>query len=291
MRCLIVGGTRIIGPHVVRRLHARGWDIAVLHRGVHRAVLPEGVLRIADESAGIPVLRVPLAAQRFEPDVVLHMIAMGERDAEAAMDAFAGRAARIVVLSSGDVYRAYGRFVGTEPGPIEPTPLTENAPLRDRLFPYRRSATSADELNYWYDKILVERAVLPRGDLPATVLRLPKVYGPEENADLATVYGFRRQPHWRWTHGNVENVAEAITLAVVDPRAANNVFNLGEAHTPTMAERLSRLPDRQVIVADETGKNFDQDIAYDTSKIRRELGFVEVIDEIRAMTACVLGSA
>ena len=207
------------------------------------------------------------------------------------MDAFAGRTARIVVLSSGDVYRAYGRFVGTEPGPIEPTPLTENAPLRDRLFPYRRSATSADELNYWYDKILVERAVQGRGDLPATILRLPKVYGPEENADLATVYGYRRQPHWRWTHGNVENVAAAIALAVVDPRAANNVFNLGEAHTPTMAERLSRLPGRQVIVADETAKNFDQDIAYDTSKIRRELGFVEVIDEIRAMTACVLGSA
>ncbi|MGD0503877.1 MAG: NAD-dependent epimerase/dehydratase family protein [Steroidobacteraceae bacterium] len=290
MRCLIIGGTRVIGPHVVRRLHVRGWDIAVLHRGVHRAVLPGTVRRITDESAGIPVLRVPLAAQRFAPDVVLHMIAMGERDAEVAMDTFAGHAARIVVLSSGDVYRAYGRFAGTEPGPVEPTPLTENAPLRDHLFPYRGSATSADELNYWYDKILVERAVLSRGDLPGTVLRLPKVYGPDENADLATVYGFRRQPQWRWTHGNVENVAEAITLAVVDPRAANNVFNLGEAHTPTMAERLDRLPDRQVIVADQAGRNFDQDIAYDTSKIRRELGFVEVIDEIRAMTACVLGS-
>jgi nucleoside-diphosphate-sugar epimerase len=202
MRCVIIGGTRVIGPHVVQRLHARGWDIAVLHRGVHRAVLPEGVLQITDESAGIPVLRVPRAAQRFAPDVVLHMIAMGERD----------------------------------------------------------------------------------------VLRLPKVYGPVENADLATVYRFRRQPHWRWTHGYVENVAEAIALAVVNPRAANNVFNVGEAHTPTIAERLARLPDRQATVADEAGRNFDQDIAYDTSKIRRELGFVETIDEVRAMTACVLGS-
>jgi nucleoside-diphosphate-sugar epimerase len=261
-----------------------------LHRGVHRAGLPEGVLQITDESAGIPVLRVPLAAQRFAPDVVLHMIAMGEPDAEAAMDTFAGRAGRIVVLSSGDVYRAYGRFAGTEPGPIEPTPLTENAPLRDRLFPYRGSATSADELNYWYDKIFVERAALSRRDLPGTILRLPKVYGPDENADLATVYGFRRQPQWRWTHGYVENVAEAIALTVADPRAANNVFNVGEAHTPTIAERLARLPDRQAAVADEAGRNFDQDIAYDTSKIRRELGFIETIDEARAMSACVLGS-
>ena len=286
MRCLIIGGTRVIGPRVVRRLHARGWDIAVLHRGIHVIPLPANVLRITDESAGIPVLRVPSAAQGFEPDVVLHMIAMGEQDAEAAMAAFDGCAGRIVVLSSGDVYRAYGRFIGTEPGPIEPTPLTEDAPLRDRLFPYRESASSSGDLTYWYDKILVERVARSRSQLPGTVLRLPKVYGPEENSDLATVYGFRDQPLWRWTHGYVENVAEAIALAVIDPRATNNVFNVGEAHTPTMAERLVRLPDRDVAPAVEHGKNFAQDIACDTSKIRRELGFVDVADEIEAMAAC-----
>src|ERR1700722_248380 len=280
MRCLVIGGTRVIGPHVVRRLCALGWDIAVLHRGIHRPVLPAGVLRIVDESAGIPVVRGPIAARRFEPHVVLHMIALGERDAEAAMDAFVGHADRIVVLSSGDVYRAYGRFIGTAAGPIEPTPLTENSPLRDCLFPYRSSAASADALCYWYDKILVERAVLSRGDLPGTVLRLPKVYGPDENSDLASVYGFRGQPQWRWTHGHVENVAEAITRAVGDPRAANNIFNVGEAHTPTMVERLARLRDRETAVADVAGKNFEQDIVLDTSKIRRVLDFTEAIDEV-----------
>jgi nucleoside-diphosphate-sugar epimerase len=290
MRCLVVGGTRVIGPYVVRRLCALGWDVAILHRGIHHSVLPASVLRILDNSAGIPVVHVPVAARRFEPHVVLHMIAMGERDAEAAMEAFVGHAARIVVLSSGDVYRAYGRFIGTEPGPIEAAPLTETAPLRDCLFPYRGSATSPGELKYWYDKILVERAVLSRGELPGTVLRLPKVYGPDENSDLATVYGFRHQSQWRWTHGYVENVAEAITRAVIEPRAANNIFNVGEAHTPTMAERLAWLPDRQSAVADVEGKNFEQDIVFDTSKIRRELDFAEMIDEERAMSACVLGS-
>jgi nucleoside-diphosphate-sugar epimerase len=287
MRCLFIGGTRIIGPHVVRELLLRGWNVAVLHRGIHLAVLPANIQRITDESAGIPVLRVPAAAQRFEPDVVLHMIAMGERDAEVAMNTFAGRAERIVVLSSGDVYRAYGRFLGTEPGPIEPTPLSEDALLREHLFPYRESAQSADDLKYWYDKILVERVVRSRSEFPGTVLRLPKVYGPQENADLATVYGFRHQPQWRWTHGFVENVAKAIALAVCDPRAANGVFNVGEAHTPTMAERLIRLPERQVALPQDDGKNFAQDIAYDTSKIRRELGYSEAVDEISAMAECV----
>jgi nucleoside-diphosphate-sugar epimerase len=287
MRCLIIGGTRIIGPHVVRELLLHGWNVAVLHRGIHLAALPANIQRITDESAGIPVLRVPAAAQRFEPDVVLHMIAMGERDAEVAMNTFAGRAERIVVLSSGDVYRAYGRFLGTEPGPIEPTPLSEDALLREHLFPYRESAQSADDLKYWYDKILVERVVRSRSEFPGTVLRLPKVYGPQENADLATVYGFRHQPQWRWTHGFVENVAKAIALAVCDPRAANGVFNVGEAHTPTMAERLIRLPERQVALPQDDGKNFAQDIAYDTSKIRRELGYSEAVDEISAMAECV----
>jgi nucleoside-diphosphate-sugar epimerase len=287
MRCLIIGGTRVIGPYVVKKLQLSGWNVAVLHRGIHEAALPANVQRFTDEFAGIPVLRVPSAAIRFAPDVVLHMIAMGEQDAGAAMAIFAGHAGRIVVLSSGDVYRAYGRFVGTEPGPIEPTPLNEDAPLREQLFPYRESAPTKQDLKYWYDKILVERAVRGRIDLPATVLRLPKVYGPGENADLATIYGFRHQPQWRWTHGYVENVAKAIALAVCDPRAANNVFNVGESRTPTMAERLSRLPDRDVALAAEDAKNFAQDIAYDTSKIRRELGFSEDIDEIDAMAECV----
>jgi nucleoside-diphosphate-sugar epimerase len=271
----------------VRELLLHGWNVAVLHRGIHLAALPANVQRITDDSAGIPVLRVPAAAQRFEPDIVLHMIAMGERDAELAMSTFAGRAARIVVLSSGDVYRAYGRFLGTEPGPIEPTPLSEDAPLREHFFPYRESAQSSDDLKYWYDKILVERAVRSRSEFPGTVLRLPKVYGPQENADLATVYGFRHQPQWRWTHGFVENVAKAIALAVRDPRAANSVFNVGEAHTPTMAERLIRLPQRHAALTEDDGKNFAQDIAYDTSKIRRELGYIEAVDEISAMAECV----
>jgi nucleoside-diphosphate-sugar epimerase len=290
MRCLIIGGTRVIGPYVLRKLVLRGWSVAVLHRGVHAAALPAGVQRFIDECAGIPVLRVPPAALDFAPDVVLHMIAMGEQDAEVAMATFAGHAGRIVVLSSGDVYRAYGRFIGTEPGPIEPAPLNEDAPLRERLFPYRESAPSKEHLNYWYDKILVERAVRGRSELPATVLRLPKVYGPVENADLATVYGFAHQPQWRWTHGHVENVAEAIALCVCNPRAANNVFNVGEAQTPTMAERLSRLPHRNVALASDGPKNFAQDIVFDTSKIRRELGFCEEVDEIAAMAECVRGS-
>ena len=63
------------------------------------------------------------------------MIAFTAPDAEALMAAFRGLARRVVVVSSQDVYRAYGRLIGIEPGPPDPVPLDETSPLRSRLFP------------------------------------------------------------------------------------------------------------------------------------------------------------
>jgi len=53
----------------------------------------------------------------FGPDVVILTITMGSVEASAAVGAFTGRTGRIVLLSSGDVYLAYARFSGIEPGP------------------------------------------------------------------------------------------------------------------------------------------------------------------------------
>ncbi len=140
-----------------------------------------------------------------------------------------------------------------------------------------------DDLANVYDKVLVERVARSEPTLPATVLRLPKVYGPGDNADLATVYAFRDHPQWRWTHGYVENVAAAIALATVHPAAAGRTYNVGEEYTPTVAERLARLPASSVPANTEAKFNFDQDIAYNTTRIRKELGFREIVPEDEAM--------
>jgi nucleoside-diphosphate-sugar epimerase len=135
---------------------------------------------------------------------------MGERDARVAVDAFRGRAQRLVALSSGDVYHAFGRFSGLEPGPVEPGLLTEESPLRVVLYPYRGQAKAPEDLLYSYEKILVERAVLGDLMLPAAVLRLPKVYGPGSNADLATVHQFRKHlQRWRGAHADCGRTAGA----------------------------------------------------------------------------------
>jgi nucleoside-diphosphate-sugar epimerase len=283
MRILVIGGSRFIGPCVVRRLVRNGHDVGIFYRGQHEASLPANVTRFKDRRAQIPVTTIPEQLRLYSPDVVLHMIAMGERDAEAARVAFVGIARRLVALSSGDVYRAYGVFKGIEEGPLEAIPLHESSPFRSRLYPYRTNDTQPEAVEHYYDKILVERTIAADARLPTTVLRLPKVYGADDNADLATVYGFRAHPQWRWTHGFVENVAQAIALAIESEAASGRTYNVGEETTPTIAERLQYLPAKPDAPLFNQVANFSQDIVYDTSAIRRELSYLEETSERDAM--------
>lgn len=283
MKVLVIGGTRFIGAHVARRLHGMGAGITVFHRG-HSAnpVLPEAE-HVLDPAAAWPVTRFPERLLRCDWDIVVHMTAMGRADAEAAVAAFSGRAGRLVLVSSCDVYRAYGRLTKAEPGPPDPTPLAEDAPLRASLYPYRGMETQLGAYAHDYDKTLAEAAVRAATGLDWTILRLPKVYGPEDNADLATVYGFAARPDWRWTHGHVANVAAAIATAAVHPQAANAIFNVGEAETPTMGQRLARLPARAGPPPDPAPFDYRQPLVMDTRLIRARLGHEDVIDEARAM--------
>ena len=272
----MIGGTRFLGPHVARELIESGHDVTVFHRGEHESPWLSDVRHVRSPDGGIPVTRFPEELKRRDFDRVIHMIAMGEADARAAASFFAGRTGRLLALSSGDVYGAYGRFTGLERGDVEPGLLTEDSPLRRVFYPYRSRAASTDELNYFYEKILVERELMGH-PLEGTILRLPKLYGHGHNADLVTMYAYRRWSDWRWTHGYVENVASAIVLAALHPRAANRIYNVGEHYTPTVAERLHSLPpasDATAALAEEE-YDFRHALAYDTTRIRSELDYAE----------------
>jgi nucleoside-diphosphate-sugar epimerase len=291
VRILFIGGTRSVGIAAVRRLTALGHDLAVFHRGEHEGDLPPIVTHFRNPDAAMPVREIPDELRAFEPEIVVHMIAMGEADMTAAMTAFSGVARRIIVPSSGDVYRAYGILWRKEEGPPDPSALTEEAPLRSKLYPYRTEETRLGSLEFGYEKILVERVAASDAKLPATILRFPKIYGPGDNESLATVYGMRHHPDWRWTHGHAVNVGAAVALAATDDRAAGRIYNLGEEHTPTMGERLSRLPPNEAIQASALPLNFAQPLVMDSRRIRAELGYREVLDELQAMTAIAEAAA
>ena len=310
MKVLVIGGTGFVGPHVVTSLCGLGHKVAVFHRGRTEAELPAEVHHIHCSSWVLGDRRYFVdfidAFRQFAPDVVLDMIATTEEDARTVVNLFRGRAQRVVVISSQDVYRAYGSLIGIEPGPVEPTPLSEDAALRTRFYPYRsETPRSPDDQRRWmddYEKILVERTALDDPDLGATVLRLPMVYGPHDRQHRMYEYLRRMEDGrpaiileeslagWRWTRGYVENVAAAVVLAVTNEFAADRIYNVGEREAFSMIDwvreigRAAQWKGEVVAVPGDLlptelqeQMSTDHNLVTDSMRIREELGYEEPV--------------
>lgn len=311
MNVLVLGGTNFIGAHAVRRLISQGHNVTVFHRGETEAKLPEGVRHVYGDRKNLADHAVTF--RNLKPDVVLDTLAMVEKDAENVMRVFPSLAERLVVLSSGDVYRAYDRLTGKDPGPPDPTPLTEASPLRDKLYHYRDNASSPDDRSYYYDKILVERAVMRQPDLlPTTVLRLPMVFGPGDYQHRLFPYLKRmddQRPHillaknlagLRVLRGYAEDMAEAIALCVTSEKAANRVYHVAypdnfteEQWVHLIAEaagwrgKVLQLPEEAFPENQRHGLDTRQDWSLDSSHIREELGYREAVSVEEALRRAV----
>jgi nucleoside-diphosphate-sugar epimerase len=222
----------------------------------------------------------------------------------------------VVAISSVDVYRAYHVMRGKEPPPRDPVPLTEEAPLRPQLFPFRADTPRApDDPTRWaddYDKILVERVVMSDPELPGTVLRLPAVYGPCDRQHRLFPYLKRMDDgrpaiplsddmaQWRWSRGYVEDVAAAILLAVTDDRAAGRIYNVGEPQSLPEADwvraigraagwrgEVVSLPEERLPNYLRSEGNCHQHLVIDTTRLRRDLGYVETVDPDEALRRTV----
>src|SRR5262245_50483683 len=297
MRVLIIGGTGFIGSYVLRRLLGEGHSVAVFHRGQSGNDVPREALRIIGDRRRLADYGGEF--DRFGPQVVLNMIPYVEEDARALMATFRGKVERVIALSSQDVYRAYGLFLRFEEGELEPTPYDEEAPLRARLYPYRKTAQGGEDLAYHYDKIAVERVVMSDPQTPSTILRLPKVYGPGDRSRLfdylkrmddgreAILLG-ERKSRWSWTRGYVENVAAAIALAVTDARAANRIYNLGEGDALSESEwarsiglaagwgaGVVAVPEDALPLSMLEPYRWEQHLVAETSRFRKELDYEE----------------
>lgn len=229
MRIAILGGTRFIGRAAVEELAAAGHELLIIHRGT---LEPEGLPQaqhLHADRAELPKHRAELAA--FRPEAALDCRALTRADAESFAAALPARV-RIVVISSMDVYRAFGAV--NEGRETDPVPLDEDSPVRSERYPYRNLAPD----RYDYDKLDVEEVYLPLG---ATSLRLPMVYGErdyqrrEEYILRRVRAGRKRIPFgagtWLTTRGYVRDLARGIRLALELGAAPGQALNLCEDRT------------------------------------------------------------
>jgi nucleoside-diphosphate-sugar epimerase len=302
MRVMVLGGTRFIGAAIVEELDAHGHELLIVHRGEHEPpeLPPEGS---GEPRAGSPVSRAEhLHAQRqdlphlrgaiddFGPEAVVDNCAYSAADAETALAAVGD--VRLLVVSSMDVYRAFGAVLaGTE---TDPLPVDETSPVRPDRFPYRGRPHPSPDADT-YEKLDVEAAYLARA---ATVCRLPMVYGERdhqrrEEPILRRVRAGRdRIPAgsgtFLWTRGYVRDVATGIRLALESDACVAEVLNLGEARTWSMGlwarhvleaagspAQLTRVPD--VLLPDDLKLlgTIAQHLLVDSSKARDLLGWTE----------------
>jgi|GEM_PF-868652 len=291
MKFLVVGGTGFLGRRIVDRLVSLDdASVGYIPKEETKYETPDSVALLDSELSRIGDARDVVA--EFRPDVILNLECYSEEETLTFFEGVGGLARHYLFLSNCNVYRAHGRLHGTEKGELEAVPLSEDAALRER-------ALRGDEQE---EKRVVEKVVLDSG-YPATLLRLPPMYGPEDwkrrfyplmhrmIVERPHVLLGETQSNWRWTHAFVDNIADAAVAAAVSCDQDTRVFNLGELQTPTIHERIRHIAmvfgwDGQIVVAPDhvlpaymrPRDNLQQHLVYDSTKIRNELNFVDAVD-------------
>lgn len=315
MRALILGGTGFLGPSLVRHLLAHGHSVSVLHRGATTGDLPPEVQHVRGDRHKLHELRGQF--KELKPDIVVDVIAATGKQTRALMDSFRGIARRVVVLSSGDVYLANDVLFRRVSDPVQAVPLKETAALRTQLYMLRDLPPVASPWLDWenYEKIDVERVALGDSSLPATILRLPMVYGPGDyDGPKRRFFAYLkrmadRRPfillneahaRWRAPWGYTENVASAVALAVDNDCAAGEIYNVCEPDRPTIRDLVEELAQitgwsGEILTTPASGPppdvsqhcNLSQDLDLDSTKIRAELGYGELISRRDALARTV----
>jgi nucleoside-diphosphate-sugar epimerase len=292
VRVVVLGGTGFVGPFVVEQLVARGDDVKLFHRGRHEPPHVAGARHVHGDFADV-ARYVPELAEH-EPDVVID-VSPGIGKGGHGVLHFSGIAARGVVLTSMDVYRAMSVLWGAERR-RQPMPVDEESALRNGPSP-----DLAADLDF--DNLDVERAVRERrADLPVTVLRCPVIYGPLDPQRRLREYVRQmedgrpailldaRLARFRISRGYVENVAGAVVAACSSDRASGRTYNVAEPDALSELEWVRAVGDAfgwsgEVVAVDPDDLPQEQrvplphqDLFADTSRIREELGYLEIVE-------------
>jgi nucleoside-diphosphate-sugar epimerase len=222
-RALVVGGTGPTGIPLVSGLVDRGFDVTIVHRGLHeRDETPSEVVHVHADPYDDAALRALFDDATF--DVVVAMYGRLRTIAELA----AGRTGQFVSVGGVPAYRGWMNPWLHEP-PGLPVPVAEDAAPVDR--------PEEDEKGY---RIVRTEATVFAHHPRAAHFRYPYVYGPHQlvprewlvvrrildGRDRIVVADGGLTLHH---HGYTENLAHALLLAIEQPEAAaGRLFNVGD---------------------------------------------------------------
>ena len=289
MKVLIIGGTRFLGYHLVRRLLQDGHELTLFNRGLSPDDFGEAVRRVRGDRTDYEGFRQKLGRETFE--AIVDMVAYKAEDSRSAVETFRDRTGHYIHISSGAVYFVTKDF---------PCPLREEDFDREVLpRPARRDGWWV----YGSGKRQCEEtlaAAVREDRFPATVLRLPIVQGERDYTLRAYSY-FLRVADGRpivlpdgglcpatyiyqddvirtiaGNLGNAKSFGQAYNLAqpeIVTLRAfvlkAASLVNL----TPELVEIPSDVLDRSGLGTEFSPFSLRRPFVMDAAKAERDLGF------------------
>ena len=298
-RVLVIGGTGPTGVNIVKGLVERGWDVTIMHRGLHeRAETPAGVAHLHADPFDAAAVAGVAAGPSF--DLVMAMYGRLRRIAEA----FAGRCGRFISVGGVPAHRGWMNAWAYDP-PGLPVPIAEDGPVVDDPVDDEkgfRVARSEDAVFHFHPA--------------ATHFRYPYMYGPyqpvpREWSIVRRVLDGRRRMvvadggltlHH---HGYTTNVSHGVLLAVDRPdAAAGRVYNVGDEEVLSIAQvivlaaaalgvemELVSLPHELAVPARPLmAQPLPTHRVLDLTRIRSELGYRDVVParEAVGLTACWL---
>jgi nucleoside-diphosphate-sugar epimerase len=227
-RLLVFGGSRMLGPLVVRGACERGWDVTVANRGSEPpGGFPPGVRHARVDRADAAAVEALLADA---PDAVVDLSCYRPEWAANALSALAGWRGRYVLMSSGAVYAE-----------TDVLPIDERVPATGRAL----------WGEYGANKVSIERLFgEPRATAEVAMLRPPYIVGVEDFMGRLP-FVFDRVaagvPVLVPDSGKAciqlvaaEDVAEAALRLLTAPLGEERAFNVGPPHFVTL-DSLVRL--------------------------------------------------
>lgn len=301
MKALVIGGTGPTGPYLVNGLIARGYEVAMLHRGTHELEEnPPEVEHIHTDPHFRETIDPFLQGRKF--DLVIATYGRIRVIAEALI----GITPRLITIGGPPSYRGMFNPEANFPRGM-PIPTTENA----------QRIESSEESSFGWLVRQTEDAVMgfhAAGHYSATLLRYPMVYGPHQIGGIEWLAMRRAQDKRRqiilpdgglsiFSRGYAENMAHSVLLAVDQPEAsAGKIYNCADEQNLTLGQwvqsvarcmdwefEICTLPDAYAHTARDffaLGGASDHQLL-DIFQIKHDLGYRDVVSVHKAIPLTV----
>jgi nucleoside-diphosphate-sugar epimerase len=241
-RVLIIGGTRNLGPGLVRRLLEDGYAVTVLNRGVTPDDLPAEVERLHADRGDPRQLRGALARREF--DVAIDLVLFNGAEAAATVEVLDGLVGHYVFISSGQVYLVRRAAV----------PPFRESDYEGEVIAAPHERFDLDNWRYGIGKREAEDVMAQawlRRNFPYTSLRIPMVNSERDHHHRLHGYVRRlreggpilvtQEPAPRLRHIYGPDVIAAAAALVASGAGKGRAYNLAQDETLGLEDFLARL--------------------------------------------------